>query len=283
MTTVLAGVVGWPVSHSLSPRMHHFWLHKHKIAGSYVALPVRQYDLSRALMSLRSAGFSGVNLTLPHKEAAYALAHTAGPAATASQAANLLLFRDLQFEAHNTDVEGLVLSLRESFGEKATGIELAVVLGAGGAARAAVLACDRLVAKQICIVNRSSSRADAFVRALSRSVKAKLSTAQWNGWETHARQTRLLINATSAGLNGTLSPGAPLELLPRGAAVCDLVYNPLETPLLERARAHGLTTIDGLGMLMHQGALAFELLFGMRPDVSAALRAHLEQALRNGM
>jgi shikimate dehydrogenase len=283
MTTVLAGVVGWPVSHSLSPRMHHFWLHENAIAGGYVALPVRQHDLSSVLAALRETGFKGVNLTLPHKEAAYALADIADPSASASQAANLLLFRDLQFEAHNTDVEGLALSLRESLGEKATGIGLAVVLGAGGAARAAVLACDRLGAGQICIVNRTAARTDVLVRALSASVKAKLFVAQWNGWETHAPQTRLLINATSAGLNGTASPDVPLELLPGGAAVCDLVYSPLETPLLARARAQGLTSIDGLGMLMHQGALAFELLFGMRPNVSAALRAHLEQALRNGM
>jgi len=280
MTTVLAGVIGWPVAHSLSPRMHHFWLHENKIAGSYMALPVRQHDLSNVLLSLRRAGFKGVNLTLPHKEAAYAVARIADPAASASQAANLLLFRDLQFEAYNTDVQGLSLSLSASLQDKATGLELAVVLGAGGAARAAVLACDRLGARRICIINRTSARADMFVRALSGSVKAKLFAAQWEGWETQAPQTQLLINATSAGLNGTPSPEVALELLPGDAAVCDLVYNPLETPLLARARAHALTPIDGLGMLMHQGALAFELLFGTRPNVSAALRAHLEQALR---
>jgi shikimate dehydrogenase len=282
MTTVLAGVVGWPVSHSLSPRMHHLWLQEHEIAGSYVALPVHPHDLSRALASVRSAGFRGVNLTLPHKESAYALAHTADPAAHASQAANLLLFRDLRFEAHNTDVEGLALSLRERLGEKAMEIEFTVVLGAGGAARAAVLACDRLRAKQICIVNRTTARADTLVRVLSESVKARLFSAQWNAWGAHAQQPRLFINATSAGLGGTPSPDVSLELLPDGAAVCDLVYNPLETPLLARAKARGLTSIDGLGMLMHQGAVAFEMLFGVRPSVSAELRAHLEQALRNG-
>src|SRR5579862_3866717 len=122
MTNVLAGVIGWPVSHSLSPRMHEFWLHERGLAGSYMALPVRRHDLSRMLESLRLAGFKGVNLTLPHKEAGYALAHTADADAHASRAANLLLFRNHEFDAHNTDAEGLARSLRDSLGERAVGI-----------------------------------------------------------------------------------------------------------------------------------------------------------------
>ena len=147
MRILLAGVVGWPVSHSLSPCMHRFWLEENKITGSYVALPVRRYDLSATLQSLRGAGFRGVNLTLPHKEAAYAIAHTADLAACASQAANLLLFRDLRFEAYNTDTEGLILCLRASLGKKVLGLERAVVLGAGGAARAAVLRVARVAGR----------------------------------------------------------------------------------------------------------------------------------------
>lgn len=282
MRVLLAGVVGWPVSHSLSPCMHRFWLRESKIAGSYLALPVRRYDLSSLLRSLRSAGFRGVNLTLPHKEAGYAIAHTADPAACASQAANLLLFRDLRFEAYNTDTEGLILWLRASLGKDATGLERAVVLGAGGAARAAVLACDAMEIREICILNRTTARADALVRTITGSVKANLMAYGWDAWQTLAPKTRLLINATSAGLNGTPSPDLPLEHLPGDAAVCDLVYNPLETPLIAQAKACRLTPIDGLGMLMHQGALAFELLFGKRPKVSTALRVHLEQALRDG-
>ena len=283
MKNALAGVIGWPVSHSLSPRMHRFWLQEHRVAGSYVALPVRRHDLSRVLESLRSAGFKGVNLTLPHKEAGYALAHTADVAAQASHAANLLLFRDLQFEAHNTDAEGLARSLLDGLGDRASEMERAVVLGAGGAARAAVLACDRLEVKQVCVLNRTPARADALARAVGRSVKARLAALPWDSWQSLAPDTGLLINATSAGLAGTISPDMSLEQLPVSAAVCDLVYSPLETRLLAEARARGLTAIDGLGMLMHQGALAFELLFGARPQVSPALRAHLEQALRDGV
>lgn len=281
MTNVLAGVVGWPVLHSLSPRMHRFWLREHSIAGSYVALPVRRYDLSRILESLRSAGFKGVNLTLPHKEAAYALANKADVAAHASQAANLLLFDGPLFGAHNTDAEGLVLSLRDSLGEKTAQIGRAIVLGAGGAARAAILACDRLGLAEISVLNRTRGRADTLVRTIQGAVKANIVAVAWEEWRTLAPEAGLLVNATSAGLGGTASPDLPLEHLSGDAAVCDLVYSPLETPLLARARARGLATIDGLGMLMHQGALAFELLFGERPTVSPALRAHLEQALRN--
>ena len=282
MTSLLAGVIGWPVSHSLSPSMHRFWLQENGIDGSYEALPVCRHDLSRVLDSLQHTGFVGVNLTLPHKEAGYAIAHTADPTAHTTGAANLLLLRGLRLEAYNTDVEGLLLSLRDTLGKSATGIERAVVLGAGGAARAAVLACDRIGTRQICILNRTKGRADALVRAMTESVEATLTAIDPETWAAVAPQTRLLINATSSGLGGSASPDVSLECLPGDAAVCDLVYNPLETPLLARARARGLLVIDGLGMLMHQGALAFELLFAKRPTVSAALRAHLEQALPNG-
>ena len=279
---ILAGVAGWPVFHSLSPRMHRFWLHEHEVRGAYIALPVRRTDLSTALAGLRVAGFVGVNLTVPHKEAGFALAHTADRAAHMALAANVLLFHNDTWDAFNTDAEGLKRSLEESLGETAAGVRRIVVLGAGGAARAAVLACDGLGAKEIWILNRTRSRAETLVQQLSSSVRARLGAAEWDAWKALAPATRLLVNATSAGLNGTPSPPVALETLPRDAAVCDLVYNPLETPLLARARACGLTSIDGLGMLLHQGALAFELLFGVRPSVSSSLRSHLEQVLRNG-
>jgi shikimate dehydrogenase len=261
--------------------MHGYWLREHAIDGAYVALPVPRCDLSGALTGLRKSGFTGVNLTLPHKEAAFAMAHTADAAAQATWAANLLLFRELRIDASNTDVEGLVRSLREGLGKQAFGVRRVVVLGAGGAARAAVLACDRLGMQEILVVNRTRARADALVRTISGSLNTKLAVAGYEAWEAFAPPTQLLINATSAGLNGMPLLNLSLELLSSDAAVCDLVYNPLETPLLAQARARGLTTIDGLGMLMHQGALAFESLFGVRPHVSSELRAHLEQALRD--
>jgi shikimate dehydrogenase len=260
--------------------MHGFWLREHDIAGNYVALPVQRHELSESLAGLQAAGFAGVNITLPHKQAAFALAHAADPAALAAGAANLLLFRNRRYAAFNTDVEGLVQSLQSRF-PAATGLRRAVVLGAGGAARAAVLACSLLQAEEICVVNRTKSHAESLVRAMSGAVCGRLTTVAWDAWEALAGETRLLINATSAGLDGTSSPEFPLALLPNGAVVCDLVYRPLETPLLAAVKARGLVAVDGLGMLMHQGALAFELLFGIRPTVSAGLRACLEQTLRD--
>jgi shikimate dehydrogenase len=260
--------------------MHGFWLREHDIAGNYVALPVQRHELSELLAGLQGAGFAGVNVTLPHKQAAFALAHAADPAARAAEAANLLLFRDGRYAAFNTDVEGLVQSLQDRF-PAAGDLRRAIVLGAGGAARATVLACSRLQAEEICVVNRTKSHAESLVRAMSRSVSGALTTATWDAWEALAGETRLLINATSAGLNGTSSPECPLALLPDDAVVCDLVYRPLETPLLAAAKARGLPAVDGLGMLMHQGAGAFELLFGIRPGVSVGLRACLEQSLRD--
>ncbi|HEX3430145.1 MAG TPA: shikimate dehydrogenase [Rhizomicrobium sp.] len=281
MTTLLAGVIGWPVSHTLSPRMHGFWLRELAIDGAYVALPVRRHDLSDALAGLLKAGFSGANLTAPHKEAAFAMAHTADPAACAAKAANLLLFQKGQFHAANTDVEGLVLSLTDGLRNKEPGIRRSIVLGAGGAARAAVLSCDHLGIQEICVLNRTDARAAALACDLSGCVKANLTAAAWRAWEALAPEAQLLINATSAGLNGAPSPDISLEALPRRAVVCELIYSPLETPLLARARALGLAVVDGLGMLMHQGALGFELLFGARPTVSPSLRSYLELALRN--
>jgi len=282
MRAVLAGVIGWPVSHSLSPRMHEFWLREYAIKGTYVALPVRRPDFSEALSGLRKAGFSGANVTVPHKESAFALAHTVDAAARTARAVNLLLFQENQYSAFNTDVEGLVLSLRDSLRKMAGRTGRAVVLGAGGAARAATLACDQLGIPEICILNRTNARAGALTRDLSVSVKANLVAGAWSDRQALGPETQLVINATSAGLNGSASPDLSVDSLPRDAAVCDLVYSPLETPLLARARACGLSAIDGLGMLMHQGARSFELLFGVRPTVSMALRAHLESALHNG-
>jgi shikimate dehydrogenase len=279
VNAILAGVIGWPVSHSQSPALHGFWLREHGIDGSYVALPIRRSDLSLALAGLRSAGFTGVNLTLPHKEAAFALAHTADPAAHATQAANLLLFENTKMHARNTDVEGFVQSIRETQGDRTVPFRRVTVVGAGGAARAVILGSDQLGAREIYVLNRTKAHAHTLVHALSGSVKGKLSAAGLEAWDSVAPETDLLVNATSAGLNGTPPPDTSLDLLPEDAAVCDLVYVPLETELLAKARARRLMSIDGLGMLMHQGALAFELLFGTRPNVSATLRTYLEQVL----
>jgi shikimate dehydrogenase len=276
----VAGLIGWPVSQSLSPRLHGFWLREHGIDGAYISLPVQMTAFSTALLGLRAAGLAGVNVTLPHKQAAFAIAHDCDNAARTAGAANLLLFHGGKIEAWNTDIAGLQASLVAECGPDGVRAKHVVVLGAGGAARAAVLACDALGAAEICVLNRTERRADALVRNFLASTVAKLDAHGLDAWYELAPATALVIQATGAGMSGTPPLELDLRHLPQDATVCDLVYRPLETPLLAQARELGLRCIDGLGMLMHQGVPAFEAFYGIRPRVTAALRADLEQALR---
>jgi shikimate dehydrogenase len=279
----LAGVIGWPVTHSLSPRLHSYWLAAHAIDGAYVPLPVAKEDFARVIGALRRAGFVGVNVTVPHKEAAFALAHELGASALAAGAVNLLLFRqDGRIEGRNTDAGGLAASLQEVLGKNALTGKSAVLLGAGGAARAAVLALADIGARDIRIVTRDVKRGETLARELSAKVQAVLKTFVWDRWADAAKDASLLVNATSAGMTGAQALNLPLDPLPVNAAVCDLVYNPLETDLLRRAQASGHRTIDGLGMLMYQAVPAFEAFYGEAPKVNPALRAELKKGLRGG-
>jgi len=272
-----AGVAGWPVAHSLSPRLHNHWLAAHKIDGAYVPLAIPREHLAEALKGLRLAGFRGVNLTIPHKEAAFALAHTLDDAARAAGAVNLLVFHeDGSLEGRNTDAEGLRASLAAA--NVALSGAPAALLGAGGAARAAILALDAIGAGEIRILNRHADRAATLAATLSPFVKAKLKPQ--SDWAVAARDAQLLVNATSAGMKGQPALDLPLDPLPVTAAVCDLIYNPLVTDLLARAAARGHKVIDGLGMLMYQAAPSFAAFYGVVPMVTQALRAELEQALR---
>ncbi|MGH6888258.1 MAG: shikimate dehydrogenase [Rhizomicrobium sp.] len=278
----LAGVVGWPVGQSLSPLLHGLWIAEYAIAGAYVPLPVRREDFSHALRGLRICGFVGVNATLPHKQAAFAMADVCDQASAAAGAANLLLFHEQGIEARNTDIEGLTAALRAETGGNGIGGVQAVIVGAGGAARASVLVCDRLGAATIFVLNRTPRRANQLVAGLAPLVRAQLSAGSLEDWPAVACATGLLIHATGAGMGGAPSLALPLEALPPTALVCDLVYDPLETPLLARASLRGLRTVDGLGMLMNQAVPAFEALFGVRPTVTAATRHRLEKALHDG-
>ena len=278
----VAGVIGWPISHSLSPRLHEFWLREHEIDGAYVPLPVAPESFAAALGGLRTAGFVGVNVTNPHKMAAFALADRADAAARAAGAANLLVFGDSAIDVRNTDIEGLTASLSESLGADALRGQSVAILGAGGAARGAILALNQLGAREIRVVTRNYTRADAVVAQLRAAVPAQLVSTLWSDWPRAAENITLLLNASGGGLAGAAALEISLDPLPAGAAVCDIVYNPLETRLLKDARARGHRTIDGLGMLMHQAVPAFAAFYGVTPQVTPALRAELEQALRNG-
>jgi len=276
----LAGVIGDPVAQSLSPRLHAHWLTVHGVDGAYVPLAVARSDFAYAIAGLRAAGFRGVNVTVPHKEAAFALAEDLDGAARTTGAVNLLVFHNDRLEGRNTDVAGLHHSLAEGLGANGVQGKPVVLLGAGGAARGAVLALGQLGAGEIRIVARA--RAATLAADLKGAAKAKLRGMDWKDWPEAAKDVALVVNATSAGMRGKPALDLPLDPLPTSAVVCDIVYNPLETPLLRDARARGHNVIDGLGMLMHQAVPSFEAFYGVKPAVTPALRLELEEALRGG-
>ncbi len=274
----IAGVVGWPIGHSLSPVLHGYWLQDLKLDGAMVPLAVARDDFARVIAGLQRAGFRGVNVTVPHKEAAFALAHACDSAAEDAQAANLLIFRaDGRIEARNTDTLGLTESLRQEMGSLEG--RTVLLLGAGGAARGAVLAMNALGAGKIQILNRHMDKAAALAAALKPRVQAQIAAGGLADWTTHAATADLVVNTTSAGMKGNPPLALDLASLRKDAAVLDIVYNPLLTPFLKDAAARGHKIIDGLGMLMHQAVPSFEAFFGVRPQVTPGLRACLEQAL----
>lgn len=275
--TVKAGIVGWPVTQSLSPVLHGYWLKQLGIEGEMLRVPARPEDFRDVIARLRAEGFAGVNVTVPHKEAAFALADRVDAAAKMAGAANLLVFHAGAIEGRNTDSYGLAESLRENIG--ALGGASVVLLGAGGAARGAVLALENLGAGTIHILNRDAQRARNLATQLGPHVNARLVPGALADWKSVAANAALLVNSTSAGMSGNPPLDLDLGTLPPGAAVCDIVYKPLETQLLKDAKARGYKTIDGLGMLMHQAVPSFEAFFGKRPQVDAGLRAALESAL----
>jgi len=274
----LAGIIGWPVIHSVSPVLHGHWLAEHGIDGAMVPLAAHREDFTAVIDGVRRAGFSGVNVTVPHKESAFAIAHSVDAAAKAAGAVNLLVFRDGRMEGRNTDSRGLAESLREEIG--ALDGKTVLLLGAGGAARGAILALDMLGAANIHLLNRDSKKAAGLAAALTPQIKARIEPGALGDWVKAAADTTLLVNSTSAGMTGNPPLDIDLGALPKTAAVCDIVYSPLETPLLKDAAARGHKTIDGLGMLMHQAAPSFEAFFGIRPKVTPALRDALVKVLR---
>ena len=260
--------------------MHSAWLKEHGIAGAYVALPVAPENFGRVVAAMPLMGFAGANVTVPHKEAAFALAASLDDDARATGAVNTLVFENGLTHGRNTDVQGFAASLKESLGDDAAARGPVAVLGAGGAARAVLLALIRAGATDIRLVNRTKNRAVALAAGLGSAVKITL--VDWGDLSAAFKDARLLVNTTSLGMTGKAPLEISLDALPLEAAVADIVYNPLETGLLKMARARGARTMDGLGMLMHQAAPAFAAWFGVTPKVTAALRAELAKALPNG-
>jgi shikimate dehydrogenase len=267
--TRLAGILGWPVAHSRSPRLHGFWLARHGIDGAYVPLPVEPANFATAIRALAALGFRGANVTLPHKEAAFAACDVVEDQARRIGAVNTLVFHeDGRIEGWNTDGWGFIESLREQAPAFRPEAGPAVILGAGGGARAVAHALLSAGCTALTLVNRSPARAEALARELSNH-GAAIEVATTPPLENAA----LLVNTTSQGMQGQPPLQIDLTPLPATAVVADIVYVPLETPLLAAARARGLAAVDGLGMLLHQGRRGFQAWFGEMPVVDAELRA----------
>jgi shikimate dehydrogenase len=270
-----ACLIGWPAAHSRSPLIHHYWLRTLGIEGGYVIEAVPPDEFKDFLFRLSHRGFVGANVTIPHKERALALSKP-DERARAVGAANTLWYQDGELCSTNTDVEGFINNLDSS----APGwdrAEDALVLGAGGAARAVVFGLLERGVKRVHLANRTLERA----RALSGQFGACVLPVAWNAIGGLLPRAGLLVNTTSLGMHGQPALELDVGLLPSHAVVADLVYVPLQTPLLAATRARGLKTADGLGMLLHQAVRGFELWFGQRPEVTSELRSLVEADLTN--
>lgn len=265
----VAGLMGWPVSHSRSPRLHGYWIDRHKLDAAYIPMAVRPEDFAAALQALPKLGFRGCNLTLPHKEAALGLLDRVDPAARRIGAVNtVVVAEDGTLEGRNTDVIGFVENLKAAAPRFDCRAGPALVLGAGGGARAVVAGLIDQGAPVVHVVNRDIARAERLARELGPAVRP----AGWDRVPKLLAEARILVNTTSLGMTG--SPPLELDLAPlrQRAVVNDIVYTPLETPLLAAARARQHVAVDGLGMLLHQGVAGFEAWFGVRPEVTEELR-----------
>jgi shikimate dehydrogenase len=271
------GVAGWPVAHSRSPIIHGYWLRQLGVAGRYERIAVAPGEFERFAARI-GEGLLGSNVTAPHKEVAFAACDRRTPAAEALGAVNTLWRDGPLLWGDNTDVEGFLANMDESVPGWADRSRSAVVIGAGGAARAVVHALVWRSVGRIAIVNRTPARAAALAQRFGPTVTA----SSWDRLASELSQADLLVNATSLGMQGQPPLDIDLKALPPRAVVSDIVYVPLRTPLVEAARARGLPAVEGLGMLLHQAVPGFERWFGRRPEVTAELRALVEADIRNG-
>jgi len=273
-----ACIIGHPVAHSRSPLIHRFWLAEHRIEGDYTREDVPPEQLPDFLTNLAQRGYVGGNVTVPHKEAAYRLLARADETADALQAANTVWLEDGKLVGMNTDVHGFLANLDEAVPDWQVQPEQAVVLGAGGAARAAVHGLLERGLTRVVVVNRTPGRAEA----LAIQFGPRVTVATYDELPEWLHDADLLVNTTTLGMAG--QPPLKIDLSPMQSSgiVCDIVYVPLETPLLAAARARGLRAVDGLGMLLHQAVPGFERWFGVRPRVTPELRAAVLADLAKG-
>lgn len=267
----LAGVIGWPIAHSLSPRIHNYWLNQLGIDGAYVPLPVAPENLTDTLGILSKLGFAGVNITIPHKEAALTVMDRLDDSAHKVGAVNTVTVEDGGLRGGNTDGFGFMANLKSGVPDLDLNGARVVVLGAGGAARGIVAALVESGAGDLRLLNRTRPRAEALAADINKTIEV------WD-WDTRIEALEgaaLLVNTTSLGMEGNPALELSLEELPASAVVTDAVYTPLETPLLAAARARGNVAVDGLGMLLHQARPGFAAWFGADPEVTPELVAHI--------
>lgn len=262
-----ACVIGWPIEHSRSPVIHGYWLKTYGIDGSYTKEAVKPEDIGAFLTSLAAHGLSGCNVTVPHKEAAFAAAQIKEASAVAVGAANTIWLENGRLACANTDTYGFMTHLKRSAPQWRADQGPVLVLGAGGAARAIVHGFLEAGCRDVRVANRSRERAGA----LAKHFGSRVTALDWDQRNDAAKDAAVIVNTTTLGMTNEGDPGIDFAGVPRSAIAADIVYVPLETAFLRNAKAAGLTTVDGLGMLLHQAVPGFEKWFGVRPEVTDEL------------
>jgi len=266
---IKAGVIGWPIEQSKSPVIHGHWLAHHGIKGSYEKIALSPDDIESGVRQLMADGYAGVNVTVPHKETALAMADVVSDRARLIGASNTLVFKDGKIHADNTDGEGFINNVMQWAPDWNAAAGPALVLGAGGAARAILSALIDAGVPEIILVNRTRARAENLGAHFGRRVVV----ADWADAVPASGSVATVVNTTALGMIGQDPLNFDVSNLATSTLVTDIVYNPLETQFLADAKARGCQTVDGLGMLLHQAVPGFEAWFGTRPKVDAELRS----------
>lgn len=272
-----AGLIGYPVFQSRSPKLHSYWLEQHGIPGAYLPMPVHKGQLEAALRGLVALGFAGCNVTLPHKEDAARLVDRVDAVGQRMGAINLIVVEaDGTLSGYNKDGYGFIQNLRDGAPDWRGSDGPAVVLGGGGGARSVVVSLLDEGVPDIRLINRTRARAET----LQAEFGGPVTVLDWEARHEALAGAALLVNTTNQGMTGQPPLDLHLGALPAAALACDIIYNPLETPLLAAARAHGCKTVNGLGMLLHQARPAFEAWWGVLPEITPELRASVEATIR---
>jgi shikimate dehydrogenase len=273
---LMAGVMGWPVMHSRSPMLHNYWFQKHQLAGTYVPLAIRPEGLAAALRALHPLGFAGCNLTIPHKQQAMTIVNEIDEVAKRIGAISCVVVRsDGSLAGSNNDCYGFIHNIKQEQPGWRADAGPAVVIGAGGGSRAVCYGLAQEGAKEIRLVNRSLDRAKGIANEFGSPIKA----LPWEQRHDALEGAATVVNSTSQGMVGQPALDIKLDKLPANALVADIIYIPLETPFLAAARKRGNRTVNGLGMLLHQGRPAWKAWFGIEPEVTPELRSMIEKTI----